>query len=93
MLTTRLPSGTVHTLPADMRRAILANHRLLQMWEDITPLARNEWICWTTTVAKPETRAKHILIMQDKMLTKGMRRPCCWSGCMHRDTTRASEIN
>src|ERR1700749_3313555 len=85
MLTKTVSSGTVHKLPADMRKAIVANKKLLEMWEDITPLARNEWICWTTTVAKPETRAKHIVIMQDKMLKKGMRRPCCWVGCMHRN--------
>jgi uncharacterized protein YdeI (YjbR/CyaY-like superfamily) len=81
----KLAEGTVHKLPADMRKAILANKKLHAMWEDITPLARNEWICWTTNVAKPETRAKHIVIMQDKMLKKGMRRPCCWLGCNHRE--------
>ncbi len=84
MLTKTLRDGTVHTLPADMRHVILANAKLRDMWNDITPLARNEWICWTITVAKPETRAKHIVIMQDKMLKKGMRRPCCWAGCRHR---------
>jgi uncharacterized protein YdeI (YjbR/CyaY-like superfamily) len=87
MLTKTLSSGTVHKLPDDMRKAILANKRLMEMWEDITPLARNEWICWTITVAKPDTRAKHIVIMQDKMLKKGMRRPCCWVGCLHREKT------
>jgi uncharacterized protein YdeI (YjbR/CyaY-like superfamily) len=85
MLTKTLSSGTVHKLPDDMRQAILANKRLVEMWEDITPLARNEWICWTITVAKPETRAKHIVIMQDKMFKRGMRRPCCWVGCLHRE--------
>ena len=83
----KLADGTVHKLPADMQKAILANKTVLKMWEDITPLARNEWICWTTTVAKPETRAKHILIMEDKMVKKGMRRPCCWVGCIHREKT------
>ncbi len=85
--TKSLSSGTAHQLPADMRKVILGNKKLLEMWEDITPLARNEWICWTITVAKPETRAKHIVIMQDKMLKKGMRRPCCWVGCSHREKT------
>jgi uncharacterized protein YdeI (YjbR/CyaY-like superfamily) len=83
MLTKTLPSGTVHKLPEDMRKVILANKKLREMWEDITPLARNEWICWTITVAKPETRAKHLVIM----LKKGMRRPCCWAGCLHREKT------
>jgi hypothetical protein len=83
ILTKSLSSGTVHQLPDDMRRAILSDKTMLKMWEDITPLARNEWICWTITVAKPETRAKHIVVMKDKM-HKGERRPCCWLGCIHR---------
>ena len=87
MLAKTVSGGTVHTLPADMREALLGNKRWLEMWEDITPLARNEWICWVISVAKPETRAKHIPIMQDKMLKKGMRRPCCWQGCPHREKT------
>ena len=83
MPTKELSSGTVHELPADMRKAILADQKILAIWEDITPLARNEWICWTITCAKAETRAKHIVVMRDKML-KGERRPCCWVGCVHR---------
>lgn len=82
--TVQLPGGTVHDLPLDMRDAILADPTMLKTWQDITPLARNEWICWTVTCAKPETRAKHIVVMKDKM-RKGMRRPCCWVGCIHRD--------
>lgn len=78
-----LPGGVVHDLPADMKTAILADKKIQSIWEDITPLARNEWICWTITCAKPETRAKHIVVMRDKML-KGERRPCCWVGCIHR---------
>jgi hypothetical protein len=84
MFTKSLPAGTVHNkLPADMQKAILKDKKILKIWEDITPLARNEWICWTITVAKPETRAKHIVVMRDKMLI-GERRPCCWVGCIHR---------
>jgi len=86
MFTKKLAVGTVHQLPADMRKAILADKNMTAMWQDITPLARNKWICWTVTVAKPETRAKHIVVMRDKM-SKGMRRPCCWAGCAHRDKT------
>lgn len=78
-----LPGGTAHELPDDMEKAILADKKMLEVWQDITPLARNEWICWTITCAKPETRAKHIVVMRDKM-HKGERRPCCWVGCIHR---------
>jgi len=83
MLTKSLSDGTVHKLPPDMKKAILADKKIEEIWQDITPLARNEWICWTITVAKPETRTKHIVVMRDKML-KGERRPCCWVGCIHR---------
>jgi len=83
MMTRQLADGTVHKLPDDMRKAILADKKMLEMWKSITPLARNEWICWTITCAKPETRAKHIVVMRDKM-HKGERRPCCWVGCIHR---------
>ena len=48
--------------------------------EDITPLARNEWICWIIDAKKPETRTRRINIMLDKFF-KGERRPCCWAGC------------
>src|SRR5690348_7962841 len=52
-------------------------------WEDITPLARNEWICWVISVKKPETRRQHIERVRTE-LKEGMRRPCCWPGCPHR---------
>jgi hypothetical protein len=90
MFTKSLPAGTVHDkLPADMQKAILADKKIKEIWTDITPLARNEWICWTITVAKPETRVKHIKVMRDKML-KGERRPCCWVGCIHRTDKQIS---
>lgn len=78
-----LASGTVHKLPDDLRKAIVASPKVLTLWQDITPLARNEWICWVTSGKKAETRGIRI----EKALSKmkgGMRRPCCWAGCMHR---------
>jgi hypothetical protein len=53
------------------------------VWEDITPLARNEWICWVISVKKPETRREHI-VRACAELKEGIRRPCCWIGCIHR---------
>ena len=81
--TQSLPGGVVHDLPNDLKIAIERDPAALATWHDITPLARNEWICWTITVAKPETRAKQIVVMRDKRV-KGGRRPCCWIGCIHR---------
>lgn len=79
----KISSGTVHTLPPDLRKALLAHPKMLAVWEDITPLARNEWICWVIDAKKLETRGIRIEKAQSKMLS-GMRRPCCWAGCTHR---------
>lgn len=73
----------VHKLPVDLQKAILSAPKARTVWEDITPLARNEWICWVTSGKKAETRK----IRTEKAISKlggGMRRPCCWAGCPHR---------
>lgn len=86
-------SGSVHKLPADFRAALQAAPAKVQtIWDDITPLARNEWICWVTSGAKAETRGIRIMKGVSK-LKGGMRRPCCWAGCPHRTSKRASIIS
>ena len=50
----------LHEVPADMAEAIAAESDVLPVWNGLTPIQRNEWICWTTSVKKPETRAAHI---------------------------------
>lgn len=55
-----IPSGTVHEMPADLKKALTRDARAVAAWEDITPLARNEWICWTISVKKSETRDEHV---------------------------------
>lgn len=75
--------GTVHDMPADLQKALTANKTSLEKWEGLTPLARNEWICWNITVKQPKTRADHIK-RTVKELKEGKRRPCCWIGCVHR---------
>ena len=50
----------MHKLPTDLQKAIFSDKKAISTWEDITPLARNEWICWTISVKKKETREKHI---------------------------------
>ncbi|MDQ6877330.1 MAG: YdeI/OmpD-associated family protein, partial [Candidatus Dormibacteraeota bacterium] len=41
-----ISGGVVHRVPVDLRRVLVANPKVLTAWEDLTPLARNEWICW-----------------------------------------------
>lgn len=79
-----LPAGTVHnTVPSDLKKALLADRKALTAWNDITPLARNEWICWVEDPKLPETRQRHVERAHSE-LAAGKRRPCCWIGCTHR---------
>ncbi len=83
MFTQQISNGTVHKLPSDLRKAIIASPKARAAWEDITPLARSEWICWTVSVKKAETRSLHIKRVPEELIA-GKRRPCCWVGCPHR---------
>jgi hypothetical protein len=79
MTTVRISGGVVHNLPADLRKALAADAKALAAWEDITPLARNEWICWTISVKKDETRRQHVERVCSE-LKEGMRRSVLLAG-------------
>lgn len=79
----KILTGTIHKIPADFAKALIADPKAFALWEDITPLARNEWICWVTSAKQIETRNRRIKVGLSK-LRSGMRRPCCWAGCPHR---------
>src|SRR5262245_52723619 len=79
----KISGGVAHAMPTDLRKALTSNSKALAAWEDITPLARNEWICWAISVKTQEKRNEHV----ERVITElkeGMRRPCCWVGCTHR---------
>ena len=78
-----ISGGPAHDLPADLRSALKADSKALAAWEDLTPLARNEWICWAVSVKRSETRQEHVGRICPE-LKEGKRRPCCWIGCIHR---------
>jgi uncharacterized protein YdeI (YjbR/CyaY-like superfamily) len=78
-----IATGVVHEVPTDLQEALTSDPYALEKWSGLTPLARNEWICWTISVKKPETRANHIERVCAE-LKDGKRRPCCWAGCPHR---------
>lgn len=84
LLTKRIPGGTVHTLPSDLKKALASHAEALEKWNDITPLARNEWICWVEGAKLIETRSRRVERTYTELI-EGMRRPCCWPGCMHRE--------
>jgi hypothetical protein len=79
----KMLGGVVHALPPDLRQALVLDPQARAAWGSLTPLARNEWICWTVSVKKAETRREHVKRVRTE-LKEGMRRPCCWIGCVHR---------
>ena len=81
-----LPGGVVHELPADLAEALLAEPAAAELWRGLTPLGRNEFVCWVEDAKKPETRARRIRRTGEEM-HEGKRRPCCWPGCKHRERT------
>jgi len=84
MTTRQILGGTVHKMPTDLQTALTTHASALKAWNDITPLARNEWICWVEGAKLIETRT-HRIERTYTELAEGMRRPCCWPGCIHRE--------
>ncbi|MCA9331208.1 YdeI/OmpD-associated family protein [Candidatus Saccharibacteria bacterium] len=79
-----ISGGTVHKLPIDLSGALTADAKVLALWEDITPLARNEFICWVEDAKQAKTRERRVRRTCEELL-EGKRRPCCWVGCIHRN--------
>lgn len=65
-------------VPEDLNKALSTSLKAEELWNDITPMARWDWVRWIRAVKTPETRQKHIEVALDK-LNKGMRRPCCFN--------------
>ena len=78
-----ISAGVAHKVPEDLRKALISSSNALLAWNDLTPLARNEWICWIISAKKPETRDRR-LKRTERELREGERRPCCLAGCPHR---------
>jgi len=78
-----ITTGVAHEVPMDLHKALISDESALERWEDLTPLARNEWICWIISTKKPENRQNHIERTITELM-QGVRRPCCWVGCIHR---------
>ena len=76
-------TAIVHKVPADLQKVLNSSSVMRDAWNDLTPIARNEWICGITSVKKPETRRNHIERASVELLD-GKRRPCCWPDCPHR---------
>ena len=77
------PQGTVHEASDDLKAAILEHPEVFALWERLTPLGRNEFICWVEDAKQAKTRERRISRTVEELL-EGRKRPCCWAGCIHR---------
>lgn len=77
------PNGTVHEAADDLRAGIESDGKVLKLWDSLTPLGRNEFICWVEDAKRAATRQRRIERTREELL-EGKRRPCCWAGCTHR---------
>ena len=82
-MTKSISGGLVHKLPSDLVNALTETKELTSLWENLTPIGRNEFICWVEDAKKEETRARRIRRTVEELL-EGQKRPCCWAGCIHR---------
>ena len=80
---TDFAQGVVHVAGDDLRSAIQSDPEVLALWQGLTPLGRNEFICWVEDAKQPATRQRRIQRTIEEM-QEGKKRPCCWSGCIHR---------
>ena len=85
----KISGGTAHPLPADFKKALMAKAKAHEAWESLTPLQRNEFICWVVSNRRQVTRDDHIKRAVED-LAAGERRPCCWYGCVHRKDKKLS---
>ena len=75
--------GTVHRAGQDLQAALKGDPEVFALWQGLTPLGRNEFICWVEDAKKAETRERRITRTREELL-EGKKRPCCWAGCIHR---------
>ncbi len=89
-MTDEIAQGTVHQVPDDLRAALTADPALFAFWQSITPLGRNEFICWVEDAKQAATRARRIVRTGEELM-EGKKRPCCWAGCIHRTDKKPSK--
>ncbi|TPG16442.1 hypothetical protein EAH87_14535 [Sphingomonas koreensis] len=82
-MSNEFPQGTVHEAGEDLQAAVRSSSKVECLWGALTPLGRNEFICWVEDAKRPTTRQRRIERTCEELL-EGKKRPCCWAGCIHR---------
>jgi len=81
-------------VPDDLAAALAeAPAKIRAVWEDITPMARWEWVRWVQATSNPETRQRRVEVSISK-LDNGKRRPCCFdlSSCTDPNLSKSGKL-
>jgi Bacteriocin-protection, YdeI or OmpD-Associated len=84
-------SGARHT--TDFQSALASAPELSELWQDITPMARWEWVRWINATKNPEARRRRVEVGISK-LRSGKRRPCCFNlaACTDPDLSKNGKL-
>ena len=85
-----ISDGLVHQMPDDLASTLSDKEGAADLWENLTPIARNEYICWIEAAKQEKTRLKRVNRAVEEIL-EGKKRPCCWPGCIHRTDKKPSK--
>jgi uncharacterized protein YdeI (YjbR/CyaY-like superfamily) len=65
-------------VPRDLQTALAAApEKIQELWKQVTPMARWEWVRWVNATKNPDTRKRRVEVSISKM-NSGKRRPCCF---------------
>ena len=80
-------------VPADLKKALSGDTEITEMWQDITPMARWEWVRWVNSTNNADTRRRRVEVTIGKMHS-GKRRPCCFNlaACTDPELSKNSKL-
>ena len=82
------------SVPRDLAAALAgAPQKIQNLWNEITPMARWEWVRWVNATKNPDTRTRRVEVSISKMQS-GKRRPCCFnlSACTDPDLSKNGRL-
>ncbi len=82
------------SVPEDLAAALrVAPQKIQNLWHEITPMARWEWVRWVNATKNPDTRRRRVDVSISKMQS-GKRRPCCFnlSACTDPDLSKNGRL-
>jgi hypothetical protein len=89
-----VPDWPEPEVPDDLAAALAeASAKIRDVWQDITPMARWEWVRWVQATRNPQTRQRRVEVSISKM-NGGKRRPCCFdlASCTDPDLARSGKL-